>query len=154
MENVTIRLLEERDLDLIFSRQTRAAGAEWLAGQRRGVYHVAVAEVDGEPVGRVGLNFEGTGMADVPFLWAAHVEPEWQGRGIGTTLMRHVEEVARARGMRAIRLFVAKENERAAALYRRLGYVVCGESVDHWSYEEDGEVVRGAEPAWTMEKAL
>jgi ribosomal protein S18 acetylase RimI-like enzyme len=154
MEGVTIRGLEERDLELIFAPWMRAAGADWLAEHRRGVYYVAVAEVDGTPVGRVGLNYEGTGMADTPFLWAAHVEPEWQGRGIGTILMGHLEDVARARGMRAIRLFVAKDNPRAAALYERLGYAKCGEAVDRYSYEDGGETVHVADPCWVMEKLL
>jgi ribosomal protein S18 acetylase RimI-like enzyme len=154
MENVTIRMLEEDDLELIFAPWTRPAAAEWLDAQRRGVYYIAVAEVDGVPVGRAGINYEGTGMADTPFLWAAHVEPEWQSRGIGTILMHHLEDVARARGMRAIRLFVAKDNPRAAALYERLGYVRCGEAVDRYSYEEDGRTVEVADPCWAMEKPL
>lgn len=154
MENVTLRPLEERDLDLIFAPWLRAAGADWLEGHRRGVYYIAVAEVDGMPVGRAGLNYEGTGMPDTPFLWAAHVEPEWQGRGIGTTLMLHLEEVARERGMRAIRLFVAKDNPRAAALYTRLGYVTYGEAFDRYSYEKGGRTVQVADPCWAMEKLL
>ena len=154
MENVTIRLLEERDLDLLFAPWLRSAGADWLEGQRRGIYYIAVAEVDGVPVGRVGLNYQGTGLADTPFLWAAHVEPEWQGRGIGTTLMHHLEEVARARGLRAIRLFVAKDNPRALALYSRLGYVTYDEAFDRYSYERDGETVQVADPCWAMEKRL
>lgn len=154
MEDVTIRTLEEADLDALFADWTRPAGRDWLAGQQRGVYYIAVAEVDGVPVGRVGLNYEGTGIADTPFLWAAHVEPEWQGRGIGTILMHHLEDVARARGMRAIRLFVAKNNPRAAALYERLGYVRCGEAVDRYSYDRDGQTVHVADPCWAMEKTL
>jgi ribosomal protein S18 acetylase RimI-like enzyme len=154
MDGVSIRLLEEGDADRIFSPQTRAAAGDWLAGQQRGAYYIAVAVVDGAPVGRAGLNFEGTGLPDTPFLWAAHVEPEWQGRGIGTTLMRHLEDVARARGMRAIRLFVSKENPRAQALYERLGYSVDGEGVDRWSYEDAGETIYVADPCWTMEKVL
>src|SRR5688500_15199396 len=144
MDNVTIRPLERRDLDVLFAPWIRAAGADWLAEHERGVYYIAVAEVDGVPVGRAGINYEGTGMADTPFLWAAHVEPEWQSRGIGTILMHHLEDVARARGMRAIRLFVAKDNPRAAALYERLGYARCGEAVDRYSYEEDGRTVEVA----------
>lgn len=152
--DVTIRLLQESDLERIFAPGIRGACGAWLDEQRRGAYYVAVAEVDGVPVARAGLNFEGTGEPDSAFLWAAHVEPEWQGRGIGTQLMHHLEDVARGRRLRAIRLFVGKTNPRAEVLYTRLGYVRCGEAVDRWSYVDDGEVVEIADPCWTMEKVL
>lgn len=47
----------------------------------------------------------------------------WQGQGIGRALMERVERTARAAGIRRLELTVMVRNERAIALYRRLGYV-------------------------------
>lgn len=51
------------------------------------------------------------------------VFPEFQGRGIGTAVLRHCQAVSPA-----LRLFVFKENIRALALYRRMGFAVTEEA--------------------------
>lgn len=47
--------------------------------------------------------------------------PAWRGQGIGTDLMRKLQEEARASG-RAVSLHVERNNPRAFAWYRRLGF--------------------------------
>jgi ribosomal protein S18 acetylase RimI-like enzyme len=49
------------------------------------------------------------------------VLPQWRNHGIGTVLIRRLQETAAARG-KPVRLNVAKTN-RALGLYRRLGFV-------------------------------
>ena len=153
-EGVSIRRLRPDDLDSLFDHRSREFGVEWLRRQRQGEVHVAVAELDHTAVGRVGLDFmrfAGTGMV---LLWAAHVEPEHQGRGIGTALFTHLEDVARERGFDAIQLAVEKSNERARRLYARLGYETVGEEMNRWSYRDEGRVVVVVEDCWTMRKTL
>lgn len=67
---------------------------------------------------------------DCSYLSSIQLVPTVRGSGIGTTLMEHIESLARATGHRTIRLRVFHAN-RAASLYRRLGYVV--ESSDEHS---------------------
>lgn len=55
--------------------------------------------------------------------------PGFQGTGTGTAVLREIQEAAAARGVPA-RLSVLREN-RAAALYRRLGFADCGETPTH-----------------------
>jgi ribosomal protein S18 acetylase RimI-like enzyme len=50
------------------------------------------------------------------------VDPAAQGRGIGRALVEAAERWARDRGYRHITLNVFARNERARALYERLGY--------------------------------
>jgi ribosomal protein S18 acetylase RimI-like enzyme len=149
-----IRALRPADLDRIFGPVSRQSGAAWLERQARSEVYVAVAELDGTPVGRAGLDFERSGDDGTAFLWAAHVEPAWQSRGVGTRIVRHLEDVARTRGFVAVRLAVAKDNARAQALYERLGYEVRGETVERWSYWDQGREVDVVEDCWLMERRL
>jgi ribosomal protein S18 acetylase RimI-like enzyme len=77
-------------------------------------------------IGFIALRDEPTCL----YLSSIQLVPEVRGAGIGTSLMRHVENVAKATGHRTIRLRVFHSN-RAVSLYRRLGYVV--ESSDEHS---------------------
>lgn len=51
------------------------------------------------------------------------VSPEHRKRGIGAALLKHVIEQARAEGVLRMTLLTDMQNERAQALYRRLGFV-------------------------------
>lgn len=50
----------------------------------------------------------------------------WRGRGIGSALIAALAEEGRARGYRSLRLDVADHNDRARALYERLGFDPAG----------------------------
>jgi ribosomal protein S18 acetylase RimI-like enzyme len=56
----------------------------------------------------------------------------FQGMGVGTSLIRALEQRIVDRGLRSARLAVEHDNPRAAALYRRLGYRELGSSLDTW----------------------
>lgn len=149
---IAIRPLRAKDLAVLFDNRSRPNGAEWIERQERGEVYVAVAELDGVPVGRIGIDFLRRAGEGAAHVWSAHVyPPEHQSRGIGTALMAHLEEVARSRGEKLIRLGVGKENVDARRLYERLGYRVCGEETDSWT-SADGTTV--AEDCWTMQKGL
>jgi ribosomal protein S18 acetylase RimI-like enzyme len=51
------------------------------------------------------------------------VAPEHRKRGIGASLLKHVIAQARAEGVLRMTLLTDMQNERAQALYRRLGFV-------------------------------
>ena len=65
------------------------------------------------------------------------VHETFQGLGIGTLLIRNLEERVRERGVRAVRLTVEHDNPRAAALYRRLGYREVGDAIETWPVTGD-----------------
>jgi len=87
-----------------------------------GLNALLVAEVDGRPAGTLtatGGRFQRNGgVATV----ALGVLPRHQGRGAGTRLLGEAEAWARGRGLHRLELTVAAPNQRAHALYRRLGY--------------------------------
>jgi ribosomal protein S18 acetylase RimI-like enzyme len=58
-------------------------------------------------------------------MWLENVAvlPAHQGRGFGRRLLRHAEAVARARGLREIRLLTNERYVANIAMYKRYGYV-------------------------------
>jgi RimJ/RimL family protein N-acetyltransferase len=79
---------------------------------------VLVAEVDGAPVGELGLRLAGYGVADLGMAVAAG----WRRRGIGAALMTEAVRRARAAGAHKIALQVWPHNAAAIALYERFGF--------------------------------
>lgn len=55
-------------------------------------------------------------------IFLLYVMPEHRRRGIGTALMRYIEDWARTRGDRQIGLQVFQSNQPALNLYNQLGY--------------------------------
>jgi predicted N-acetyltransferase YhbS len=90
---------------------------------RGGVY---VAEHDGALLGavRVQQDQHGTGAL---YCGRLAVRPSAQRRGIGSTLMRHVESLALAGGYGAVTLGVRLELPENMAFYLKRGYRVVGE---------------------------
>lgn len=79
---------------------------------------IMIAE-DGEHI----LGFAATENGDnhVSDLW---VSPSHQGKGIGSKLMKRMEDIARERGFDSVQLEVLTSNTRALSLYKYLGYRV------------------------------
>src|SRR5262249_46339606 len=51
------------------------------------------------------------------------VLPGYRGKGIGSRLLRHVVAEAKKQGVLRVTLLTDRQNERAQALYRKLGFV-------------------------------
>ena len=64
---------------------------------------------------------------------------EHRGRGIGEALMRSALEQARTRGLTRIELTVRADNERAIALYRKIGFL--DEGVKRKAIRVDGRYI-------------
>jgi ribosomal protein S18 acetylase RimI-like enzyme len=87
--------------------------------RRFGEHDVSIIEVDGRPAG--GLFLES--KPDSFYIHEIQVLPEYQGRGIGTAVIKRVIERAASRGV-AVTLSVVSANPRAKQLYERLGFEV------------------------------
>lgn len=64
-------------------------------------------------------------------LVSIHVLPDWQSKGVGTTIIQGLSAEARRAGI-PIRLQVLRVNERARALYERHGFRVTETSDTHY----------------------
>ena len=95
---------------------------EVLEDMRRMEFYVY--EVRGEIVGVAALHprySEGVGVV----RWV-YVHPRYQRRGIGTALMRRIEERARELGLRRLRLVTHGEAYWAIRFYEKLGFKIVG----------------------------
>ncbi|GAA5154876.1 helix-turn-helix domain-containing GNAT family N-acetyltransferase [Nocardioides marinquilinus] len=83
-----------------------------------------VATSDGQVVACGGVQGLDGGPAGEPAdeikrMW---VHPGWRGAGLGTRLLRHLEDVVRARGRGVVRLDTNGTLAEAIAMYERAGY--------------------------------
>jgi putative acetyltransferase len=67
----------------------------------------------------------GTGGAPFGEIKRMVVEPAERGRGVGERMLRSLEDVARAQGLRWTMLETGRKQVRAVQLYERCGYVPC-----------------------------
>lgn len=88
---------------------------------------VYVAVADTETVGFVIVQMRG---AFVGYLQSVGVAPEWRGRSVGSKLIAFAEERIFKEAPNVF-ILVSSFNERAQALYERLGYEVVGELNDY-----------------------
>ena len=103
--------------------QDRFFEVDWQPG----IYEIVL--LDGEPCGYVCVD----ARADDVYVRNIHVLPAFQGRGVGTQLLREAIARADARGV-PTRLQTLHLN-RAANLYRRLGFVEVGRTGTHILFE-------------------
>ena len=82
-----------------------------------GLFVLAVS--DGEPVACGGLQAIAAGVGELKRMW---VHDGWRGAGLGSRLLRHLEDAARAAGHAAVRLDTNAALTEAIAMYQRAGY--------------------------------
>jgi ribosomal protein S18 acetylase RimI-like enzyme len=80
---------------------------------------LAIRDAEGGLAGFVVIGF-GTAIA---YLQRVAVHPDWQGQGMGRSLVRAAARRARAEGARVMLLNTQPDNEAALHLYRAEGYV-------------------------------
>jgi ribosomal protein S18 acetylase RimI-like enzyme len=89
------------------------------------------------------------------YLYSLRVRSEWQGRGIGTRLVKAAEAALRARGFATAVIAAGKDNSRAHQLYERLGYRTFADDPGVWYFQDVNGVQQSvSEPCWVMQKQL
>ncbi|SFU35814.1 GNAT family N-acetyltransferase [Alicyclobacillus macrosporangiidus] len=92
---------------------------QFLAYLRSGAPTVVV-ERDGKPIGYYSYLIAPDGKMHVS---AMVIDPAHQSEGIGTRVMQHMEDEARAHGVHTMEVFVQANNEKSLAFTRKLGFV-------------------------------
>jgi DNA-binding MarR family transcriptional regulator/predicted GNAT family N-acyltransferase len=78
-----------------------------------------VAESDGAPVACGGVQTIAPGVGEIKRMW---VGDDWRGAGLGSRLLRHLEESAAGLGHAVVRLDTNETLTEAIAMYERAGY--------------------------------
>lgn len=78
-----------------------------------------VATSDGEPVACGGVRELGPGVGEIKRMW---VHDGWRGAGLGSRLLRHLEDVSARMGHHEVRLDTNGTLVEAIAMYERAGY--------------------------------
>ncbi len=121
-----LRVFTMRDYEQVIDLWLRAGIAVGPTDSCEGIQHTLhhnpglflVAESEERVVGTVIGTYDGRSG------WANHVavDPQWQGMGMGTSLMRELEDRLRARGCARINLTVAYANAQVQGFYEQLGF--------------------------------
>ncbi|WP_414637397.1 GNAT family N-acetyltransferase [Actinophytocola sp.] len=136
MSEVEIRQAQWEDLaTLARTLGQKPFFADRLTRQDNALGVLLTAWADGAPIGDVYLWLDKAEepeireyLPDVPLLTHLEVVLGHRNHGVGTMLIDEAENLARARKHRHIALAVAVDNDKAAKLYDRLGYL-------NWSRE-------------------
>lgn len=93
-----------------------------LQDPNKGFYLVAEAEGMGV-VGGLLITFEWSDWRNAPMWWfqSVFVVPEARGHKVFSRLYKHVMALAKAEGVKILRLYVERENHRAQKVYEQLG---------------------------------
>lgn len=107
--------------------KSREAYDGFLPGglQTEGAYLYSVVESAGETsVGYIWFNVSEGRRGREAFIYDIYIFEPYQGNGYGTHAMKALDELAADMGVVRIGLHVFGQNERAFALYKKLGYAV------------------------------
>ncbi len=128
---LTVRELAESEHERVragFQGSNSPSQAD-IARQSTGETGIVVAWMDSEPLGLGFVHWPGPRNAllaerwpGTPEIYRLHVLPRYRSLGVGGLLIRHIEQLAAAKGVARVGLGVHSHNERAHALYVRLGY--------------------------------
>ncbi len=106
----------------------KVIGHEWWERKAVDIMNEVKAAPDGVFVEEINGKLAGflTTFMDKEFstgrIRALSILPEFQGKGIGTRLLRHAEEIFKKNGMKLIRIEVVEDNASAYELYKKLGF--------------------------------
>ncbi len=106
----------------------RVGYAEWTREQLRGEVPdstLSVLEVEGTRIGRLRV----LRPRDLVELAGLQIAPSYQGRGLGSEVVRDLAAEAHAAKV-PLELGVEHDNPRARSLYERLGFRAVGETQD------------------------
>jgi len=147
---------------LLEIRDSAAVHGDRIRDARGGQFRYLVAECEGlvSGFGQLVLGQPPTWpeVKLVPTMVDLEVRADMRSRGIGSFMIRAMEELARQRGHGEMYISTDPDgNARALVLYARLGYAAMQDKpyLDRWSFtSSDGEVHTGEEWIVDMRKAL
>ena len=129
-----LRLAQESEGLALDPARVSAGVKAALADLAKARYFVA-CDTDGQIIGQIMHTWEWSDWRNGTLWWvqSVYVAPKWRGRGVFTSLLQTIRNLAAADpGVVGIRLYVEHNNERAQSAYKKSGLRPAGYEV----YEE------------------
>jgi ribosomal protein S18 acetylase RimI-like enzyme len=152
MGSIELRPAGSEDYDFIFNVHCAAMHAsvervfgwdqDWQARYFREQFDTVARQIirhDGAEIGSISVEEKSTGFV----LNSIAILPEYQGFGIGTSLIRRLQQRASTRGL-PVTLQVLRGNP-ALRLYERMGFQVIGETDTHYRMKWHDRFEQGEE---------
>lgn len=141
------RSMTVADLDDVMKIESAAFASPWsrqffLEELQATLARSILCQGDGGPIGYV-IYWELVGELDIHNV---AVHPNHRRQGIARAMLNGVLEGATNRGCRRVTLEVRRSNDPAQALYRSLGFEICGLRKEYYSDNK--------EDAWIMERTF
>lgn len=131
---ITVRDLEAEDLPELDwtgeSEHLRTIAENLAVGADGGLQQLVLAVPNGRLVGFGAVDLRPPGETGT--IWMLSVHEAWQSLGLGTVLIRALEQRIETVGRSVARIAVEHDNPRARALYLRLGYRETGSTLQSW----------------------
>lgn len=122
-------LVEEGANILRTEKVSREEEIEWLSGifkrLEKGEIFCVAAEVDGRLVANSEI-LKGTGNSRHVGVIGIAIKKGFRGIGIGTEMMKALQEYARKMGLKVLTLSVFANNQHAINLYKKMGFIETG----------------------------
>ncbi len=121
VELLEILFTQEAELSPDAGKQRRALEIILADPSRARIF---VAREAGKVIAMAALHFTTSTAEGGKAAWIEDciVRPEYRRKGIGKALLEHVIAQARAEGALRVMLLTDRDNERAQALYRKMGF--------------------------------
>ena len=139
MESFDFRVANENDLDFI-SRLSATVFSKYgtydeivLGWLQEAEVITVVITAGADPLGFAMVTIERVKWLESrrAHLLAIGVFPKQQRKGIGTALLKHIEEIARKYGVEEMLLWTAVDNQQALSFFQNAGFQTVG-SEDHY----------------------
>lgn len=115
---------------------------DWLKNKfKKNIEKFYVYVKDKKIIGAIGFNenFFAPNSCEITYL---AVLKDYHNKGIGTELIRFIEEKARKMRYRSVYLYTGKINKNAQRFYKNKGYELYAKLLDHYSWGEDAVLFR------------
>lgn len=100
-----------------------------MGSVERGGIEMLVAEFDGQVVGYASFDVRDAG--DVGVVGNNAVDPDWRGRGIGTSLVARAMEILVERGAKVLEVTTFSHDASARRVYEKVGFHEIATSVHY-----------------------
>ena len=91
-----------------------------------------VYKSEGRIVGVAALEVEGEERGRIHWVY---ILPEYQRKGIGTALVRYVEQKAKEIGLKRLRLLTVGQADWTVSFYKKLGYALADKVERPWGFD-------------------